>query len=656
MILIKLAKIILLLLTILLPVFSVQAQWVNNPAVNTKLVNGPKDPINITALDDRNGGVFVFWEDKKYGNTSDIFFIHANENGEVSFRADGKTVSTLIGKKEIPVAVNDNDGNAYVLWKGAVKDKPDQLFIQKLSKNGERLWRNEGLNISENELEILDYSIDINRSGIICVSYLMREPGFIGDYLVAYQFLDQSGSSLSKSSDESWLFKSNSRKSKTSVVADYEDGAFVFWLENFSGKSVLRASFVDQNNIKKWGKEPVNISSTINNVLSYTVNRFGNSVYLSFQYQGQKKEIHHQLITRNGNLPWGTGGKRVTLLNGNQLNSQTTLIDSSIYVTWTNEFQNDKNIFIQKFDKNGRPLWKKDGISVIDLKGDQFGQKIINDEKGNLIVVWIDRRVDSVYGNIYAQKINNQGKLLWDSLSVILGSFHDSQKSYLNLIPDGSGGAIAVFKEKREGNNEIFSQKVFETGTYASQVLAFSASIEDEKIKLSWYAANESPNVFYNIERTVQSDTGLAHWSLIGTVEANENRSVNYYELVDVPNTNGTLYYRIIQKDGEDASTVYDLVKINYLESASSIVLAQNSPNPFTDSTTISFYLPEDENVLLEFFDSKVELIKEIPKQKYSAGRHEVIFTDENLIPGIYFYKFKAGNYIEVRKMVVSPK
>ncbi len=85
-------------------------------------------------------------------------------------------------------------------------------------------------------------------------------------------------------------------------------------------------------------------------------------------------------------------------------------------------------------------------------------------------------------------------------------------------------------------------------------------------------------------------------------------------------------------------------------------MLAQNLPNPFTDSTTISFYLPEEENVILEFFDNKVELIKEIPKQKYSAGRHEIIFRDENLMPGIYFYRFKAGNYIEVRKMVVSPK
>lgn len=638
-----------------LSVVTVNAQWVNNPAANTKLVVGQNDPINIIALDDKDGGLFVFWEDNKSNNVSDIFFIHTNQNGEISFRADGKSVSTASEKKEFPVALTDSEGNAFVLWKSLLKDKQYHLFVQKLSKKGARLWGDRGIEVTENELEIIDYAFDIDDNGILFICYLLREPGFTGDYLVEYKFLDHEGKRLRQSIDESLMFISNNRKSKTAVVADFENGAFFFWLENFSGRSVLRGFFVDETGIKKWGREPVNISDINKSVLSYNVNRFGNSVYLSFQYQGQVKEIHHQLVTRNGNLPWGTGGKKISTLSGSQLNPQAAIIDSSIYLTWTNEYRNDKDIYIQKFDKNGKAVWKKDGLAVNKSVGDQFGQKIVHDKKDNLIIAWIDRRVDSVYGNIYVQKINNQGQQLWDSLSVMLGSFHNSQKSYLNLVSDGSGGVIAVFKEKRNGKNEIFAQKIFNSGTYASQILAFSANNEDGKIKLSWYAANESPDIIYALERTVHADTGLAHWSLIGTLDVNEDRSVNYYEMFDVPNTNGTLYYRIVQKDGDQSETVYDHIKVNYLESDSSIVLAQNSPNPFTDSTIISFYLPEDQDVSLEFFDSRVERIQEIPKQKYQAGRHEIFFKGNNLQPGIYFYRFKAGNHIEVKKMVVSP-
>lgn len=637
-------------------VIDANAQWVSNPAANTKLVIDQNDPVNILALDDKNEGVFVFWEDKKANAASDVYFIHADKNGVISFRADGKSVSTSKRKKEVPVAITDRNGNAYVIWKSTQKDSPDRLYIQKLTANGARIWGDQAKMVFESDDEIRDYSLDIDDSGRLYVGCLLREAGFTGDYKVVYQFVDEDGTLLRKNTDETVLYSSNTRKSKTAVVSDFENGAFYFWLENFSGKSVLRTFFIDDAGLMKWGKEPINISNINKSVLSYTVNRFGNSVYLSFQYQGQIKEIHHQLITRNGNLPWGVGGRKVTTLTGNQVNPQLAIIDSVIYLSWTNENRNDKNLFFQKFDKNGKPLWKKDGMQLVKSNGDQFGQRIIHDGKENLILAWIDKKIDSVYGNILVQKFDKDGKMLWDSLSVRVGAHFNSQKSYLNIIPDGMGGAITVFKERRNGKNEIYGQKIFESGTYASQILAFSAEVTDSKIRLSWYSANELPNVLYRVERSIQSDSGSAKWFEVGIVEANRDRSVNYYELYDVPSTGGTLYYRIIQKLGSDDVSVHDVIKVNFLESANNVLVPQNSPNPFSDSTIVSFYLPEDDEVSLEFFNSKVELIKEIPKQKYTAGRHEIVFYGDNLQPGIYFFRFRSRNHIEVKKMVLSPK
>ena len=91
------------------------AQWVNDPSLNTKLVIDPVDPINISALKDFNGGAYVFWEDKKGSANSDIYFIHFDENGEVSFRADGKVVSTRSEFKENPLALVDPSGNSIIM-------------------------------------------------------------------------------------------------------------------------------------------------------------------------------------------------------------------------------------------------------------------------------------------------------------------------------------------------------------------------------------------------------------------------------------------------------------------------------------------------------------------------------------------------------------
>ena len=75
------------------------SQWVNDPSSNTKLVIDPLDPVNLVLLKDLSGGGYVFWEDKKINATNDIYFIHFNENGEVSFRADGKVISTRSRRK-----------------------------------------------------------------------------------------------------------------------------------------------------------------------------------------------------------------------------------------------------------------------------------------------------------------------------------------------------------------------------------------------------------------------------------------------------------------------------------------------------------------------------------------------------------------------------
>ena len=57
-----------------------------------------------------------------------------------------------------------------------------------------------------------------------------------------------------------------------------------------------------------------------------------------------------------------------------------------------------------------------------------------------------------------------------------------------------------------------------------------------------------------------------------------------------------------------------------------SIVLAQNSPNPFSDSTSISFFLPDDDKVTFEVFNSNIETVKRIEDVEYPAGKNERLF------------------------------
>lgn len=81
--------------------------------------------------------------------------------------------------------------------------------------------------------------------------------------------------------------------------------------------------------------------------------------------------------------------------------------------------------------------------------------------------------------------------------------------------------------------------------------------------------------------------------------------------------------------------------------------LYDNFPNPFNPQTSISFYLPSGENVILKVFDilgNEIEILVDEFKQ---PGIHSVIFNAKDFSSGVYFYSIEAGNYSDRKKMIV---
>ena len=50
---------------------------------------------------------------------------------------------------------------------------------------------------------------------------------------------------------------------------------------------------------------------------------------------------------------------------------------------------------------------------------------------------------------------------------------------------------------------------------------------------------------------------------------------------------------------------------------------------------------------------SFLNIIDEI-KNKFPAGENSITFAPFNRQPGIYFYKFECGDFVEVKKMVLT--
>ncbi|RPI15216.1 MAG: T9SS C-terminal target domain-containing protein [Ignavibacteriae bacterium] len=82
--------------------------------------------------------------------------------------------------------------------------------------------------------------------------------------------------------------------------------------------------------------------------------------------------------------------------------------------------------------------------------------------------------------------------------------------------------------------------------------------------------------------------------------------------------------------------------------------LMQNFPNPFNPATNIRFDMPKAGLVKLVVYDVTGRAVTTIiNNSSYNAGKHTIQFNGENLSSGIYFYKIEAGEYVEIKKMIL---
>ncbi len=82
--------------------------------------------------------------------------------------------------------------------------------------------------------------------------------------------------------------------------------------------------------------------------------------------------------------------------------------------------------------------------------------------------------------------------------------------------------------------------------------------------------------------------------------------------------------------------------------------LLQNYPNPFNAATTIAFHLPHPSQVSLEIFNlhgEKVAIL--VDRKKFMAGAHKINWQAEGLTSGLYFYHWRANDFVETRKLIL---
>lgn len=111
------------------------------------------------------------------------------------------------------------------------------------------------------------------------------------------------------------------------------------------------------------------------------------------------------------------------------------------------------DIYAQRIDSNGYSMWTADGVVVCNNAFDQDGAKITEAGSGEVIICWRDKRNGN--WDIYAQKLDANGNTLWSANGISVCTKALVQKDP-HLSSDGSGGAIIVWEDSVAGSYDIY--------------------------------------------------------------------------------------------------------------------------------------------------------------------------------------------------------
>ena len=106
--------------------------------------------------------------------------------------------------------------------------------------------------------------------------------------------------------------------------------------------------------------------------------------------------------------------------------------------------------------------WASGDLPVCAVPGTDAGPRAVCDGAGGAVVAWEDTRNGNY--DIYAQRISANGTPMWavDGVRICAARYDQASPE---IVPDGAGGAIVTWPDWRSGNVDIYARRVNADGT-----------------------------------------------------------------------------------------------------------------------------------------------------------------------------------------------
>jgi hypothetical protein len=310
--------------------------------------------------------------------------------------------------------VTVNDAGMFITWlERESQGSYDNLYIQKVSPTGQKLWGEDGHHIyGDGSVEIYDYVLKSDSMGGVYLDYNSLQVDASGYHCSSYvQHITSAGTMWTQSvlaaditfsgSQGLWLMGAVSNGNLVLCWRGFRDNVSGIFAQviNLQGSLLLNE---DGNAIETgyhgYGNEPV-LTSGVNSVMAFwlQMNMIG-SPYAAWQ-------VRYQKVVDTGNLSLPLNGTALSIGYNQTLSNLQAITSQDNYtlVTWAENYSTLRG---QMFNPSGSIIWETGGRIITSSLSNSSQYKLSTDGNGiNIIWVGNSRRI---FGQRYAE-----GEYLW---------------------------------------------------------------------------------------------------------------------------------------------------------------------------------------------------------------------------------------------------
>ena len=444
------------------------AQWVQNTLINTPVCTEFGKQNDVRLLGDDHHGVFLAWKDARNGNNNpDIYVQHMDSLGHAQWTYNGMPICIDTADQSTPNLCTDGMGGFIVTWSDLRSGLERDVYAQRVSAQGQVMWTTNGVPVANKFNREHNEKITSDDNGGAFIVWEQFDE-ITQLWNIAMQHINAQGLRLWDVNGVTVSdFSANRLNPK--LQKDKQGGVYVVWQELHNGMDYdIYAQRFNTQGQRLWSNIGLPVAVALNSQINPKMDpdTLSGGVYIAWADKRNQLDydIYAQRIDSSGNFLWNSNGIAVSALNGNQsaVDIISTTQTNGVILTWRDSRSGNNDIYVQKLSPEGNSMWDLQGKLIATSPYNQINPNVCSDGANGCIITWQDSTFND--WDVKSQKLDGNGDILWMPNGLTVSDAIEIQGHPKN-IPDGYGGSIYAWQDKRLNQYDIYAHHLNADGT-----------------------------------------------------------------------------------------------------------------------------------------------------------------------------------------------